>query len=589
METKPFIALDGEGVTRNGQHYYTLLTASDGNYIENWKDGLSTQDCLSFVASFAGSGILVGFSVNYDINKMLRDLDLSSLKTLWEYGECEWEGWLIRWQQSKSLWLHNKTTKQSATLYDVFGFFQKSFIRSLEDWKFEVPKEITEGKANRSTFKKSEQAKIRKYNLIECELLVQLMNKVREAMIEADALPAHWHGAGAIATSLFQKYKVKEHNAQPNALLPLFARAYFGGRNQILLQGEIDKVWCHDINSAYPYAMAQLPTSIGEWYETDSFLEEHPYALYYVEWNLNKKDLLTPFPFRHKRAIHWPQVGSGWYWYPEVKEALKVYGTRKIRVGFGYLFRPSSDYKPFGFLPELYEQRKQFIIQGSDAQLILKLGINACYGKVAQSIGYKGARPAYQNYFWAGYITSVCRAMVFGVAAQNPESVCSFATDGVVATKKLAEHSQDKQLGCWEVLPAEDFFNIQSGVYCFKGEGGKEKIRTRGFSPRSVDYNELRSIWRKDGVLGEYHYQETRFIGLGNSLRSNPPLANWGNWVTQDRKIDFMPKVHVDLKPAKCVRVHPIRKVSEVSEEYELKGEWFEGIEGLEHLGDLEQ
>lgn len=589
VETKPFIGIDGEGVTRNGKHYYTLLTASDGAYIENWKDGLSTKDCLSFLLTYSGCGILVGFSVNYDINKILKDVDLDSLKRLWEYGETVWDGYVLRWQQSKSFWAYEKASGRTALLYDVFGFFQKSFIKSLEDWKFDVPKEITEGKANRSSFKKSEQAKIRKYNLIECQLLVKLMNKVRDAMIEADALPAHWHGAGAIATALFQRYKVKQHNVMPNSLVPMFCRAYFGGRNQILLQGELDNVWCHDINSAYPYAMAQLPSAVGTWYETEKFLPDNKWSLYYVEWRLDKKEVLTPFPFRHKRAIYWPQVGSGWYWFPEVKEALNVYGSKRIRVLFGYTFVPDNDILPFSFLPDLYAKRKEFLRTSSDGQLILKLGINACYGKVAQSIGYKGSQPAYQNYFWAGYITSVTRSMVFALAAKNPASICSFATDGVVSTDKLAEHSKEKILGAWEVTPAENFFNIQSGVYCFEGEGGKEKIRSRGFSPRSVDYNLLRSIWRKDGVLGEYEYKEIRFIGLGNSLRYNPPLRNWGDWVKQNRKISFYPNGVVDLKPTKCVRVMPHRKIGEVSQEYELKGEWFEGIEGLDHLSDLEQ
>ena len=589
VESKPFVAIDGEGYTdKNGKHHYVMLSASSGKTIEDWQSGLSTVACFDFLLAHSGNGILVGFYINYDINMLLRDVEHTNLSELWEAGETRWNGYTIRWQPSKSLWVYRQSDGASALWYDVFGFFQKSFIKSLKDWKLEVPKEIEEGKAQRGSFTKKQRAMIRKYNLIECELLVELMNRVRLAMIEADALPAHWHGAGAIAVSLFQKYKVAQHNSEPNALLPMFARAYFGGRNQILQQGEVDNVWTHDINSAYPYGMAQLPSAIGQWEEIDSF-QDYPWCLYFVEWKLNKKDILTPFPFRYKRAIHWPQCGSGWYWQPEVAEALKYYGTKKIRVGFGYRFIPANDYRPFSFLPDLYEKRKEFLRAGSDAQLILKLGINACYGKVAQSIGFKGKRPAYQNYFWAGYITSLTRSMVFALAAKKPASVCSFATDGVVATEKLTEHSKEKTLGAWEVAPAKNFFCLQSGVYCFADEKGEEKIRSRGFAYRSVDYNDLRKIWRKDGVLGEYHYKETRFIGLGNSLRSKMPLENWGNWVEQDRQISFYPNGIVDLKPSKVIQVLPPYRVADLSESYELKGEWFEGVEGLEHLAELEQ
>lgn len=589
VETKPFCAIDGEGYTdKSGKHRYVMLSASSGRTIEDWKNGLSTKDCLKFVLYHSDNNILVGFYINYDINMLLKDIDKETLSQLWDSGECYWNDYVLRWQPSKSLWIYQRSTGRSAIWYDVFGFFQKSFIKSLKDWNLDVPKEIEEGKAARKTFSKKERETIRKYNLIECELLVELMQRVRKAMIEANALPAHWHGAGAIATALFQRYKVRAHNSEPNALLPHFARAYFGGRNQILLQGEIDSVYTHDINSAYPYGMAQLPSALGYWDNIDGY-EDYPWTLYYVEWNLPKKSVLTPFPFRHKRAIYWPQQGAGYYWHPEVKEALKFYGSKYIKVKFGYKFYPDNDCKPFAFLPELYEQRKQFIRQGSDAQLILKLGINACYGKVAQSIGYKGARPAYQNYFWAGWITSLTRSMVFELASRNPDSVCSFATDGVVATAKLTDHSKEKTLGAWEVAPASNFFCLQSGVYCFADERGNEKIRSRGFAYRSVDYNELRKIWRKDGPLGKYEYKEVRFIGLGNSLRSKVPLENWGNWITQDRHITFMPNGNVDLTPKKVLRVWPIRKVAELSEQYELKQDWFDGEEGRDYLSDMEQ
>lgn len=603
-QTKMFIAIDGEGRNRKKSfefvtsaketiqvypHDYVMLSSSHGHTIEEWADGgLSSTQCFDFLLSHSGLGIMVGFSIGYDINKWLKDLDEDSLIHLWQDGRVQWEGYAIEWLPGKYFRLSgSKFVGAHVTVYDVFGFFQKSFIKSLKDWKIDVPKEIEEGKALRNKFTEKIKRQIKKYNLIECELLVEMMNKVRDAMIEANALPSQWHGAGAIASELFKQNNIAAHNAQPNEMYKFFCNAYYGGRVQLLKQGEAETVYCHDINSAYPAAMRLLPSSIGEWYETKGYTHNR-YSLYYVEWKLPKSAILGPFPFRHKRAIHWPLEGAGWYWQPEVFAACNHYGA-KIKVNFGYEFIPEDQTcYPFQFIQRLYDKRKEFIDCGSDAQLILKLGINACYGKVAQSIGHGNRNPAFQNYFWAGWITSLTRARIFDLAMGNPKSVISISTDGIVALDKLCEHSKSKVLGGWSVEKANNFFSLQSGVYIFQDDDGNSKIRTRGFSPRSIDYAKVRQTWRKDKSLGEYHYNERRFMGLGSCLRGRLPL--WGNWIDQERTINFWPNGDVDInQKGKLIDVRAPRNVAEMSETYQPKLDWFESVEGMEYLANLEQ
>ncbi len=600
-QTKMFIAIDGEGQNRKESfefvtaqketievfpHDYVMLSSSQGHTIECWNEGgLSSGQCFNFLLQYAGQGIVVGFSIGYDINKWLKDLDQATLKQLWANGSCEWNSYRIEWLPSK--YFRISKNGQTTTAYDVFGFFQKSFIKALKDWKLDVPKEIEEGKAQRNSFTKKQRAQIKKYNLIECALLVQMMNKVRDAMIEADALPTHWHGAGAIASELFKQNRIVEHNAQPNEMYKYFTSAYYGGRVQLLKQGEATSVYCHDINSAYPAAMRLLPSAIGEWYDVSGIVNNR-YSLYYVEWKLPKKAILSPFPFRHKRAIHWPLEGAGWYWQPEVMAALTHYPKHvKVKHGFEFIAEDQNSY-PFQFIQRLYDKRKEFIDCGSDAQLILKLGINACYGKVAQSIGHGNRNPAFQNYFWAGWITSLTRARIFDLAMSSPNSVISISTDGIVALDKLCEHSKSKILGCWSVEKANNFFSLQSGVYIFDNDAGEKKIRTRGFSPKSINYNECRQIWTKDSSLGEYNYTERRFMGLGSCLRGRLPL--WGNWVDQERSINFWPNGDVDLnQKSALIDVKAPRRVGELSETYQPKLDWFESVEGQEYLANLEQ
>lgn len=600
-QTKMFIAIDGEGITRNdkknqyeyirgmglnkerkviGTHYYTLMGDSNGKFIESYS-GLSTIDCLNFLLEQPQDSILVGFAINYDINMLLGDVPKEILEILWKTGECNWEGYKLIWMPSKMFMVFKDG--KSRCWYDVFGYFQKSFIKALEDFGFDVPKEITQGKEDRKAFTQKQKEQIRKYNKMECDLLVQMMNKLRAAFIKADMLPNKWYGAGTLASVLCERYGIRHYNATPNEIKQDIVHAYYGGRNQILLQGEIGDCWIHDINSAYPAAMAELPTAIGEWQELAT-PTINKWGLHYIEWDLPESVLVTPFPFRYKGRIYWPHKGKGWYWSPEVAQAIVHFGRKRIKPLKSYQFYPEDDSRPFDFIPELYEKRKQLIKEGNDAELAIKLGLNSLYGKAAQSIGFRDAIPAYQNYFWAGYITSVTRSKIFALAANNPKDIVFFSTDGVVSRSQLAEQQEEKYLGEWDVKRLTNFFALQSGVYTFDtGNGIKHK--SRGFNYKSVDYDDLRRVWKKEGNKATYSYNETRFIGLGLALRGD--FNMWRRWETQDREINFE-AIGIAKRENGLYRIMPPEIPADESERYKLKGNWFEEGDGMEYLSILD-
>lgn len=572
-QEKPFIAFDGEGITVDENHIYTLFSSSLNLSVENWKEGLATKSCFDFLFSHRSKGILIGFGLNYDVNMWLRDISKPELKILWNTKHLNYKGWSIEWLKSKMFKLGYKG--EQITIFDVFGFFQASFIKTLVDWNLltedsEDYQILSESKANRNVFSSKEKRQIKHYNLKECSYLVELMNKLRDATIEAECMPKSWHSPAAIAKVLCAKNNVKDHIERNERLQIKWLRAYYGGRFQILQQGEFPKAYGHDISSAYPAAMRELPTSKGVWKKTSTYKPNAKWGLYLVEWKTPSKEYLNPFPFRWKSEIYYPNKGKGWYYTPEIDVAMRYY-PKHVKVIEGYIFTPENDIKPFTFIDEIYAKRIQFKRENNDAQKPLKLGMNSLYGITAQSIGWRGQAPPFQNYFWAGYITSVCRARVLDLAQRNKGSVIAFATDGVFATQKLIDDVPG--LGGWEVDEIDDLFMIQSGVYSFGFEDSAQPVykKSRGFMAKSINYDELRTVWRLNGNLGSYKYKEIRFIGLGSAL---PSLNDWCKWKECEREIDFTISAQVQKQPGGILRILPDQPKIEMSEAYQPHQSW---------------
>lgn len=621
-----FIGLDTEGVTRNGKHICCLIGDSTGAYLEDYKDGLATHKAFEFLLEAAGKNrILVGYSFGYDVNMILKDCAPSTLLRLsmgmkatqeFENGRT----YLIEWFPGKSFYVarlaDNKSVEASALTYDVFGFFQKAFVKTAREFNVITPEEdkfLSEMKADRSSFKAKDREKIREYNLLECRVLVRIMDSLRDAMKIADCVPERWNGAGAIAGTLLKRNGIKDKNYTPEKMMPYFLGAYFGGRIQILQMGEHHNVYTHDVISAYPAAMIELPSAVGTWRKTSKFKPGYKWAIYVVEWKLPDDTLIAPFPFRAKinatKTINYPNKGKGVYWFPEVEQALKHY-PKHIKIHYGYYFKPEEE-NVFNWIQELFEARKRFK-NSSDpkektAQLPIKLGINSLYGKTAQGIGYKGTRPSFQNYFWAGWITSKTRARMFDLAMQDPKNIIAFATDGVFSKNQLAESGKD--LGGWEVDQANYLFIIKAGVYAFgksddlacRNTTGKaedcEKLcdhqakKSRGHFLKDVPFPTLQKLWREQGHFGKYEYKTTKFFGLKVAMQAQDYLSKWRKWMEVPRTINFFPSNQIpddveNVQPVKRMRCYA---VNGSSLPYEPKGDWYEGDEGIAYLDELDQ
>jgi hypothetical protein len=614
-----FIALDGEGHTlESGEHIYTLLSGG-GEFIYN-PEGLRTFDCIEFIINLKTQypkAVFVSFYFSYDVNMILGNIPPEYIEMIKEtnrcylyhktqYGFCHKVEYLPRkyFKCMRANRLKDSTGKVilddkiNITVWDVFGFFQSSFVSALKQFNIGTKEEweiLTDMKDKRSSFIDESFDDILSYNMLECKLLEDLMGKLNDALVTAGINLKSWHGAGAIAGELMRRYNVKSHISPFSKSLntPVLS-AYFGGRIQAFIIGNTNQeVFSHDIVSAYPSAMVNLPSlknHIAR--KVKKYNNDLPFTCWHVKWDLlnpvepidekyysedgdYKSVIIPPFPFRTKDGrIHYPLIGEGYYWDKEIPAAIGMYGNN-IEVLEGYQIIHSKDDKPFNFIPELFEQRKRFKREGNFAQLAIKLGLNSLYGKTAQGVGFDGRVPAYQSYVYSGMITSETRAKILELCAISPRDIIAIATDGVLSTKQLTEEL-NKDLGTWEVDKYDSVFNVKPGFYRAIKDG-KEYVKVRGFRLSEINFDELLTLWETENINGEIVIPIEQFIGLKIASENRP----WRRWIKSSKTMSLMPSNGIPqlltLKPLRF-RILPDLEFSGKSMEY--KPEIFKNSDG---------
>lgn len=538
-----FIAVDGEA---DSQGRYIIMCDSTGRKLVNL-DGITSRQALDWLLELAGCGAeVVCFGLNYDANQWVADLGERELRRLASDGRTVWQlRYKLTWTPAKSFEIKDHKTRRWIKICEVFGFFQSSFVKALADWGLQPPAEIEVMKKRRGSFTSRELDRIISYCQAECQLLVELMNRLAQACADAECVPArnYWIGAGSIASALLRRSGVKHAHAYDVELADRelveshILGAYFGGRVELLAQGVMDVCQTRDLRSAYPAAATDLPSLAGARTRyRKHYKPDIQHAIWRVRWTDQAHGQLAPFPCRQTDgSIIYPQSGQGAYHASEIRAALCLGYQLEILDGLELVLRPGAG-RPFDWIPTVFRQRARLKAAGHPAEKALKLGLNSVYGKLAQ--GYGHGQPPYQSYWWAGYITAATRAKMLRLAHAS-DHVAMISTDGLFAHRAAVKGSAAPTLGSWEPDQVNDLFCAQPGVY-HGYRGDREIVKSRGFFAREISYEQLRETWLQDGANGVYHYDSRRFLGLRVCLHRNR-LDLWRQWVDERRSISLEP------------------------------------------------
>lgn len=554
-------AWDGEGLTRaDGSHDYVLMCSSAGDSV--WSDtALSTAECLALLCERARTSdrrtIHVIFGGSYDVNCWLRDISKQELKRLWAGRWVRICGgrYRVQYRPRKSFVVWDLLRPVRLTLWDIWGFFQASFVGALTAYGIPVPEHMADMKAHRSAFSATEQKQITDYCLDECRLLRQLMETVIQHCKTADMTLRRWDGAGACAASLHHRERTMDHKGTPpSAVMRAAQYAYAGGRIELLQYGHAPKtpIYHYDINSAYPAAMSSLPSlATGRWVHSHAGPSGAPdsgarvFRVSRVAWAFDSTRCRAyPFFWRDSTGnIYYPPTGAGWYWSPEIDSARRALAEGTLRgsltIHESWTYKSDADVRPFSWIQPLYDQRRAWKLAGIGAEKMLKLGLNSLYGKTAQHAGgTKTDAPRYHQLEWAGYITSVTRARLFDALALAGADGLMLATDGIFSTVPL-DLAVGPELGAWDMAVHTGATIVQSGVY-WLDDMMTETGYSRGFDKSSLDRKRIIWAWKRGE--SEYAAQLTRFVTMGAVASGHAPSDHWRRWITGPRVLQLTPE-----------------------------------------------
>jgi DNA polymerase type B, organellar and viral len=604
------IGLDGEGIGR-APHRYTFLAAGDerGNAWsvasrDSGMDRLSTASCLDFILSLPDRALIVGFAFLYDFTKILTDLpdkdiynllheekrarliklDDGNQRIAYEpvyFGEYSLNYMNRRITVARWRWHYGKRRAYaSRTVWDIFRFYQSSFVQALKDWFSKDGKGLDwfdpkDGpkvermalmKEKRSEFDKLTSEEIEAYCKEECHFLARLGRKLIDAHNEAGLPLKHYYGAGSTASVFLEKIGAKDLRGDiPREMCEPIACAFFGGRFENSVIGPIyGRTYNYDISSAYPYAATFLPCLLcGTWRHVqrvgESVYDTANLAL--VRWRCEHSSQDTGrswggLPVRASDGtIAFPLAGKGgWVWKDEFLAARRL--NPNVEAVELWAYQTNCEHRPFQDVPHYYRERVRL---GKDGPgIVLKLGTNSIYGKLAQS---RGINPPYQSWVWAGNITSTTRAQLLDALAvhKDPANCLMFATDGVWTRERLSlSKPRDtgtsdlaKPLGGWEEKSFEQgVFCVRPGIY-FPINPTREQVkevRARGLGKKVLyeQWPRIVEAWENNAEKIEVTGLQ-RFIGAKSSVHYRESddthwrSPDYGEWVEHKIQVSFNP------------------------------------------------
>ncbi len=504
-----------------------LIADSDGDYIDAFKGGISIDSVISFLTrpKFETSWNFC-YNLTYDASVILKLLDKSILAT---YKKKR--AFRFKYNKFNFYFIPKKTLRiskghHSWVFYDVAQFYDFQNLQNAYKKNIgELPQNYLKMKSKRKEFSpnyfRDNRKDVRHSCIDDCKLTKELSNHWIKLFGKAfEFYPSRWISSGYLAEKVLINHDVEIpfFRDLPYELQEFAFNSYFGGRFEMLKRGFIGEAWLYDINSAYPYALSQMPDiTKGTWRESlRSISDKAILGFFKIEVKYDETEYLPAFAFRritrNNDLVCFPAGNFVTY---ATLEELKNVDSKNYKIIDSWQYFDDNPTYPFReFIEKFYKKRKLLKEQGNHLQLPIKIILNAIYGKMGQKQNRKIGNLFNPVIF--AFITGFARSQLISFVKENnlEKDVVAFATDSVCVTRKVNVDSTE--LGGFSLdKHAFDVYYLQNGFYRFD-----KKWKLRGLGKLGNKEIEQIDTIERDGRL-YYKYLVLRTKKLASAIIQN--------------------------------------------------------------------
>jgi hypothetical protein len=489
--------------TETSQGNIFLIADSDGNFV----DEISPKSVLEFLFSkkYQKSWNFV-YNLGYDAEVILKLLgkELNRYKRtrqlVFEFGKYK-----LTYIPGKCL----RITKghHSVSFFDIAQFYdRKPLDVAYQENIAKLNEDYLELKKKRKQFSirfyNRNKKLIRNYCIQDCKLTKELAENWIKLFHDAFGFySVKWFSSGYLAEKVLINNGIAfpKFDSIPFEVQDLAYRSYFGGRFEMTKRGFIGKAFLYDINSAYPYAITQIPDlNNGRWIKRKSIHPKAKLGFFEVLADIPDDTYIPPFAFRVNNEIIFPT--GKFITYCTLAELQACKNPNWYKILNSWQFVPGTDTHPYAeFIQKMYQKRLKLKQNGDAMQLPLKVILNSIYGKTGQKVNRIIGNLFNPVIF--SFITGFARAQLYCFVTENKieKEIVAFATDSICVRKDLGIDSS--KLGEFHLdKSGNDVYYLQNGLYRFNGKWKQRGLGNLG----SKEIEEIDTMERQGKLYAKF-------------------------------------------------------------------------------------
>ena len=463
--------------TETYKGYAKVITMEDGDYAfcSNINDVLTflTQKKLRVHHNFF-------YNVRFDFQAIFKYLPEDLLRELYFTSKTKYGDYKIKYIPKKLFRILHK--KHSYLFYDLAQFYETSLAKASKQYLNEQKNKenINVPRLNLDLkYWKKRKADIVKYCISDASL-TQRLGVFLQAELKAKLsfTPQKYISKASISKEYFRKRcKIPSISKIPLPVLSYAFNAYHGGRFEILKRGFFEESTLIDINSAYPYHIANLiDITESKWNRVRECNVDATYGFYQCKVFIPYMEF-APFTFRLPNNRNIYPIGE-FVTFLTIEEIRAYKNLTSIEVIEGYETTIDNPTYPFrDAILKLYDWKLNTPKTDFRYDLVKKImnALGGCfYEKVKYGVVYRVGQ--FFNPLYASVVLGNTRIDVYEEAKKYEKDVIGFATDSVLLKGKHTI-KDSKELGAWSIDGEGEAVVLRSGVYQIA-----EKVKSRGLS-----------------------------------------------------------------------------------------------------------